>query len=93
MLMGEHISLHLGDETAIRKVPFTIIGVLERNGQGMTGQDDVIKLSLSTVPIRLFGNTQGRLRRMSTIQVKVCEGVSMKDVEERIRELLRQRTQ
>ena len=77
----------------IRKVPFTIIGVLDRKGQSMLGQDqdDVIMVPLSTARNRLFGNTQGKLRRVGTIQVKVREGASMKDAEEKIRELLRQR--
>ncbi|HZW23808.1 ABC transporter permease [Noviherbaspirillum sp.] len=77
----------------IRKVPFTIIGVLERKGQSMMGQDqdDVVMLPLSTARNRLFGNTQGKLRRVGTIQVKVREGASMQVAEERIRELLRQR--
>ncbi|OWW19105.1 ABC transporter permease [Noviherbaspirillum denitrificans] len=77
----------------IRKVPFTIIGVLDRKGQSMIGQDqdDVIMLPLNTARNRLFGNTQGKLRRVGTIQVKVREGSSMQVAEEKIRELLRQR--
>ncbi|HJV51696.1 MAG TPA: ABC transporter permease [Noviherbaspirillum sp.] len=77
----------------IRNVPFTVIGVLDRKGQSMLGQDqdDVIMVPLSTARNRLFGNTQGKLRRVGTIQVKVREGASMKDAEEHIRELLRQR--
>ncbi|HYC42467.1 MAG TPA: ABC transporter permease [Noviherbaspirillum sp.] len=77
----------------IRKVPFTVIGVLDRKGQSMMGQDqdDVIMLPLNTARNRLFGNTQGKLRRVGTIQVKVREGASMQVAEEKIRELLRQR--
>ena len=77
----------------IRKVPFTVIGVLDRKGQSMMGQDqdDVVMLPLSTARNRLFGNTQGKLRRVGTIQVKVREGASMQVAEEKIRELLRQR--
>jgi putative ABC transport system permease protein len=77
----------------IRKVPFTIVGVLDRKGQSMMGQDqdDVIMLPLNTARNRLFGNTQGKLRRVGTIQVKVREGASMQVAEEKIRELLRQR--
>ncbi len=77
----------------IRNVPFVVIGLLERKGQSMLGQDqdDVIMVPLSTARNRLFGNTQGKLRRVGTIQVKVREGASMKDAEDHIRELLRQR--
>jgi putative ABC transport system permease protein len=77
----------------IKKVPFTVIGVLDRKGQSMLGQDqdDVIMVPLSTARNRLFGNTQGKLRRVGTIQVKVREGASMKEAEDKIRDLLRQR--
>jgi putative ABC transport system permease protein len=77
----------------IKNVPFTVIGLLERKGQSMMGQDqdDVVMVPISTARNRLLGNTQGRLRRVGTIQVKVLEGASMKDAEQNIRELLRQR--
>jgi putative ABC transport system permease protein len=83
----------LDQSIRIRKVPFTVIGVLDKKGQSMMGQDqdDVIMVPLSTARNRLFGNTQGKLRRVGTIQVKVREGASMQDAEDRIRELLRQR--
>ncbi|MDB5841153.1 MAG: FtsX-like permease family protein [Herminiimonas sp.] len=77
----------------IRNVPFTIIGVLNRKGQSALGQDqdDVVMVPLSTARSRLVGNTQGKLRRVHTIQVKVLEGANMKEAEEKIRELMRQR--
>jgi putative ABC transport system permease protein len=77
----------------VRNVPFTIIGVLDRKGQSMMGQDqdDVMMVPLSTARNRLFGTTQGKLRRVGAIQVKVRDGASMKEAEEKIRELLRQR--
>jgi putative ABC transport system permease protein len=82
------------DQTVrIKNVPFTVIGLLSKKGQSMLGQDqdDVAMVPLSTARNRLFGNAQGKLRRVGTIQVKVLEGASMKDAEEKIRELLRQR--
>ena len=99
-LVGQTVARQLFGDTdpidqtvRIRKVPFTIIGVLDRKGQSMLGQDqdDVIMVPLSTARNRLFGNTQGKLRRVGTIQVKVREGASMKDAEDKIRELMRQR--
>jgi putative ABC transport system permease protein len=83
----------VGQTIRIRNVPFNIIGVLGRKGQSMLGQDqdDVIMVPLTTARNRLFGNVQGKLRRVWTIQVKVREGANMKDAEERIRDLLRQR--
>ena len=77
----------------IKNVPFTVIGILNRKGQSMTGQDqdDVILVPLSTARNRLLGATQGKLRQVSMIQIKVREGISMSQAEERVRELLRQR--
>ncbi|HVL74656.1 MAG TPA: ABC transporter permease [Noviherbaspirillum sp.] len=77
----------------IRNVPFTVVGILERKGQSLMGQDqdDVVMLPLATARNRLFGTTQGRMRAVGTIQVKVHDGVDMKEVEDQVRELLRQR--
>ena len=77
----------------IKNVPFTVIGLLARKGQSMMGQDqdDVAMVPLSTARNRLFGNTQGKLRRVGSIQVKIHQGANMQDAEEGMRELLRQR--
>jgi putative ABC transport system permease protein len=77
----------------VRKVPLTIIGVLERKGQNALGQDqdDIVLMPLATARARVLGQTQGRLRRIGTISVKVADGFDMKGVEERMKELLRQR--
>ena len=77
----------------VRKVPLTIVGVLERKGQNALGQDqdDIILMPVSTARARVLGQAQGRLRRVNSISVKVADGVDMKGVEERMRELLRQR--
>ena len=77
----------------IKNVPFTVIGILNRKGQSMMGQDqdDVIMVPLSTARNRLLGATQGKLRQVSMIQIKVREGASMAESEAKIRELLRQR--
>ena len=94
-LLGDNVTPETAvDQTIrVRKVPMTIIGVLERKGQSSSGQDqdDVIFVPLSTARNRLFGAPQGRLRRVSVILIKVAEGADMKAAEERIRELLRQR--
>jgi putative ABC transport system permease protein len=100
VLLGQTVAVQLfGDAdpldqvVRIKNVPFTVIGVLSRKGQSMQGQDqdDVALVPLSSARNRLFGNTQGKLRRVGSIVVKVREGASMKDAEDSIRELLRQR--
>ena len=99
-LVGQSVAKQLfGDadpvdqQIRIRKVPFIIVGVLEKKGQSMMGtdQDDVILVPLATARNRLFGNPQGKLRRVGVISVKVRDGQNMKEAEDRIRELIRQR--
>ncbi len=77
----------------IKNVPFTVIGILNRKGQSMTGQDqdDVIMVPLSTARNRLLGTTQGKLRQVGMIQIKVRDGVSMAEAQSKVTELLRQR--
>ncbi len=77
----------------VRKVPLTIVGVLEKKGQNALGQDqdDILLMPLSTARARVLGQTQGRVKRIGSITVKTADGVSMKDVELRMGELLRQR--
>jgi putative ABC transport system permease protein len=77
----------------VRKVPLTIIGVLDRKGQNALGQDqdDIVLMPISTARARVLGQAQGRLRRVHSISVKVADGADMKAVEEKMRELLRQR--
>ena len=94
-LFGEAITPEevLDQSIRVRRVPMRIIGVLDRKGQSSQGQDqdDVLFVPLATARNRLFGTPQGRLRRVSTIMIKVADGADMKQAEERIRELLRQR--
>ena len=77
----------------VRKVPLTVIGVLERKGQSMMGQDqdDVLLMPLSTARTRVLGVTQSKARSVGAITVKVKEGADMAEAEARMRELLRQR--
>ena len=83
----------LGQTVRVRQVPFTVIGVLNKKGQSMLGQDqdDVIFVPLSTARNRLFGNQAGKLRRVGTISIKTREGMPMAEAEEKIRLLMRQR--
>ncbi len=77
----------------VKKVPVTIIGVLEKKGQNMMGQDqdDIVIVPISTYRNRIQGGSGGKLKRVGSISVKVKEGQSMKAAEEGIKELLRQR--
>jgi putative ABC transport system permease protein len=77
----------------VRKVPLTVIGVLEPKGQSMMGQDqdDVLLMPLSTARTRVLGVTQSKSRSVNSIMVKIKEGADMAAGEARMRELLRQR--
>jgi putative ABC transport system permease protein len=77
----------------VRKVPVTVIGLLEKKGQNSMGQDqdDVVVVPISTYRNRIQGGVGGKFKRVGTISVKVREGEDMKAVEDNIRELLRQR--
>ena len=77
----------------VKKVPLTIVGVMARKGQSATGQDqdDILIVPLSTARNRLLGSSQGKLRRVGSISVKVKDGQSMKAAEDNIKDLLRQR--
>jgi putative ABC transport system permease protein len=78
----------------IKRVPFTVIGVLDVKGQSMMGndQDDLILVPLKTARSRVLGTASAaRNRTVGTIWVKAADGVDTKRVEELVRSLLRQR--
>jgi putative ABC transport system permease protein len=77
----------------VKKIPVTIVGVLEKKGQNMMGQDqdDIVIVPISTYRNRIQGGTGGKLKRIGSISVKIKEGQSMKAAEESIKDLLRQR--
>jgi putative ABC transport system permease protein len=99
-LLGETVARNLfgdadpiGQVIRIRKVPFVVIGTLERKGQSLMGQDqdDVILMPISTARNRVLGGTQARQRTVGSIFIKVREGADMAEAESQIRTLLRQR--
>jgi putative ABC transport system permease protein len=84
----------LGQVIRIKRVPFTVVGVLETKGQSMMGtdQDDLIVLPIATARGRVLGSANlAKQRAVSTIWVKVADGADTKTVEEQVRLLLRQR--
>jgi putative ABC transport system permease protein len=75
----------------IKRVPFTIIGVLERKGQGPRGddQDDTILVPITTAQKRLFGTMiPGQVR---VIMVQAASTALLKQAEGDIGRLLMQR--
>jgi putative ABC transport system permease protein len=81
----------IGQIVRIKKVPFTVVGVLAPKGQSTWGQDqdDTIFIPLTTAQKRLFGMQFPGMVRIITVQAREPE--VMKDVESQINDLLRQR--
>jgi len=83
----------IGSIIRIKRVPFTVVGVLEAKGQDTSGrdQDDIVMVPLSTGRLKLFGRVPGQARAVWVLTVKVREGEDLYEAEGQIRELLRQR--
>jgi len=81
----------IGQVVRIKKVPFTVIGVLASKGQSTHGtdQDDTIIVPLTTAQKRLFGMQFPGMVRMMLVQARGPE--VMQEVENQINDLLRQR--
>jgi putative ABC transport system permease protein len=83
----------IGQIVRVRKVPMQVIGVLERKGQNLSGQDqdDMMLMPISTARNRVIGGNAARQRSVHTISIKVRDGADMAEAEDEIRSLLRQR--
>jgi putative ABC transport system permease protein len=81
----------IGQIIRIKKVPFTVVGVLERKGQSPMGQDqdDTIFIPLSTAQKKIFGTPFVGMVR--SIGVKARSSEDLAAAEEQITDLLRQR--
>jgi putative ABC transport system permease protein len=90
-LFGE--SDPVGETIRIRNVPHSIVGLLERKGQSMVGQDqdDVVLIPISTARKRVLGGQQVRARNIGSITVKVRDGADVAHAEQLMRDFLRQR--
>ncbi len=97
-LLGETVVENLfggidpvGQIVRIKKVPFTVIGVLASKGQTTFGQDqdDTIIVPLTTAQKKLFGMQFPGMVRTIAVQAKTPE--AMGSVENQINDLLRQR--
>jgi putative ABC transport system permease protein len=100
VLVGQTVALNLfqgenpvGLTIRIRKVPFTVVGVLDPKGQNTWGQDqdDIVMVPLSTAKQKLLGRSTTRSRAVQSISVKIWEGEDLYEAETQLRELLRQR--
>jgi putative ABC transport system permease protein len=86
----------LGQTIRIKRVPFTVIGILHSKGPDPwlgTDQDDLVLTPLSTAKRRLFGSRQARLDLLGQITVKVTSADAVDATEKQVAALLRQRHQ
>ena len=99
-LLGQTTALNLfaeadpvGQIVRIKKVPFTVVGILDRKGQNSWGQDqdDIVIIPLSTAKKKVLGKSNSNPRAVSSISVKIRPDEDMGEAETQIRELLRQR--
>jgi putative ABC transport system permease protein len=100
VLVGQTTALNLfaeadpvGQIIRIKKVPFTVVGVLDRKGQNSWGQDqdDVAVIPLSTAKKKVLGKSNSNPRAVNAISIKIRPDENMSEAEGQIRELLRQR--
>ena len=83
----------VGQVVRIKKVPFTVVGLLDRKGQNSWGQDqdDVVLMPLSTAKKKVLGVSQANARSVGAISVKILPGEDLATATTQIGELLRQR--
>src|SRR5512134_1392491 len=81
----------VGQVIRIKKIPFTVMGVLEMKGQSPGGQDqdDVIYIPITTSQKKVFGTAFPGMVRIIMVKAKDPEDLSKAETE--ITELLRQR--
>jgi ABC-type antimicrobial peptide transport system, permease component len=105
VVIGQTVAEHLfagsdplGQTIRVKKVPFTVVGVLARKGQNTQGQntqgddqDDTLIIPLSTAKQKVLGVSQANARSVNSILIKVGDTARMKEAQSQIHDLLRQR--
>ena len=83
----------IGQTVRVKKLLCTVVGVLDSKGQNTFGQDqdDVIVIPLTTAKRKVLGVTLANARTVNGISVKVGDNEDLKEVQQHIRDLVRQR--
>lgn len=83
----------VGAQIRVKNVPVEIVGLLEAKGQATMGrdQDDVVFLPMTTARSRIVGKSQVQNDQVGQIFVKFDLATDLKDAEEDLDLLLRQR--
>ncbi len=97
-VLGQTVAQNLfGGETPvgkivrIKKVPFTVIGLLDAKGQSPQGQDqdDVVIVPVTTAQKKLFGTAH--IGTVGAILVQAADADRINDAEREVTDLIRQR--
>ena len=83
----------IGQTIRIKTVPFQVIGVLDRKGESLSGQDqdDIMLMPVTTARNRIVGGRQIKARQVQAMYVKVRAPEEIDDAIADITDLLRQR--
>lgn len=83
----------IGATVRVKNAPFQVIGVLAAKGSSAMGrdQDDMILMPMTTARGYIVGKSQVQADQVGQIYIKFDEGVDLKDAQEEIETLLRQR--
>jgi putative ABC transport system permease protein len=83
----------IGKSIRVKKVPFTVVGVLARKGQSPTGQDqdDIILLPLSTAKRKVLGIKSANADAVDSIMLQATSDQKMQAAQDEAEALLRQR--
>lgn len=83
----------IGARIRVTNVPFTVIGVLASKGSSSFGrdQDDVVLLPISTARTQIVGKSEVQAAQVGRIYVKFDDTTDLKEAEEEIEALMRQR--
>jgi len=83
----------LGEIIRIKKIPFTVVGVLAAKGQSAFGQDqdDIVVIPLSTAKRKVLGASQANARSVGAILIRARAPEVIPEAVEQMTVLLRQR--
>ena len=83
----------IGQTVRVKKLLCTVVGVLDNKGQNTFGQDqdDVIVIPLTTAKRKVLGVSLANARTVNGISIKVADNEDLKEVQQHIRDLVRQR--
>ena len=100
VLLGQTVAANLfgdsdpvGEIIRIKKVPFTVVGILAAKGQSAFGQDqdDIMVIPLSTAKRKVLGVSQANPRSVGAILIRAWAPEVIPEAVEQMTVLLRQR--